>query len=414
MNDRITVLYAITDLARDGAQRQLLELVRGLDKERFRPIVLSLRGGGAMEAEFQEVPGLEFISLQRKGKYDLLCLFRIIGIIHRMKVDVVQPFLTPATFFGLLPALLCRVPVKIVTERLGPHRTGAGLGYHLYLKAEDVLSRFADWVIPNSEAGRKYLIQRGINPARIRVIYNGINLSRLSANKEGVEQVKQKLGVPLEGKVVGVMARLFPQKDHVTFLRAAAIINQTMPDTRFALVGDGPLRSYLENLSQELGLGSKTVFFGEQQDVGTYLSTFDVAVLTSEAEGCSNSLLEAMALGKPVVATDVGGNRELVHHGETGLLVPFGNDEAVAGAILSLIRDSEAARAMGRRARENVASQFSLEKMVQEYQSLYEETLRQKGRRRELSTTRGKATQEVDLPCTTAEVPPKAEEVYSD
>ena len=414
MNGRITILYTITDLSRDGAQRQLLELVKGLDKDRFKPIILPLHSVGALVAEFRRVPGIRVISLERNGKYDFIYPIRVFRLLHRMKVDVVQPFLTPATFFGLLPALLCRVPVKIVTERLGPHRTGAGLGYRLYLKAEDVLSRFADWVIPNSEAGRKYLIQRGIDPSRIIVIYNGINLSRLSANKEGVEQVKQKLGVPLEGKVVGVMARLFPQKDHVTFLRAAAIINQTVPDTRFALVGDGPLRSYLENLSQELGLASKTVFFGEQQDVGTYLSTFDVAVLTSEAEGCSNSLLEAMALGKPVVATDVGGNRELVHHGETGLLVPFGNDEAVAGAILSLIRDSEAARAMGRRARENVAGQFSLEKMVQEYQSLYEETLRQKGRRRELSAARGKAAEELRLPYTTAEVPPKAEEVYSD
>ena len=205
-----------------------------------------------------------------------------------------------------------------------------------------------------------------------------------SLDKEGMEQIRQKLGVPPEGKVVGMLARLTPKKDHVTFLRAAAIINQIMPDTRFALVGGGPLRSYLENLSQEFGIATKTVFFGEQQDISTYLSTFDVAVLTSPAEGCCNSLLEAMAVGKPVVANDVGGNRELVHHGETGLLVPFGNVEAVVDAVLSLIRNPEVAKAMGRRARENIVSQFSLEKMVQQYQSIYDETLRQKRRRREL------------------------------
>ena len=172
------------------------------------------------------------------------------------------------------------------------------------------------------------------------------------------------------------MARLFPAKNHAIFLRTAAIINQAMPDTRFALVGDGPLRSYLENLSQELGLASKAIFFGEQRDVGTYLSAFDIAVLTSEAEGCSNYLLEAMALGKPVVATDVGGNREVVQHSETGLLIPPGNAEALAKAIIALLQDPEAARAMGQRGRDRVVTQFSVESMVQQYQDIYEDTLR--------------------------------------
>ena len=380
MKERLTVLFPITDLASDGAQRQLLELVKGLDKGRFKPIILPLHSVGALVAEFRRVPGIRVISLERNGKYDFIYPIRVFRLLHRMKVDVVQPFLTPATFFGLLAAILCRTPVKIVTERLAQRKER--LGHRLYHKAEDLLSHFADRAVPNSEAGRKYLIERHINPSRIRVIYNGLNLSRLTYDKESMEQVRQKLGVPLEGKVVGVMARLFPQKDHVTFLRAAAVINQAMPDTRFAVLGDGPLRSYLEKLSQELGLASKIVFFGEQQDVGTYLSTFDVAVLTSEVEGCSNSLLEAMALGKPVVATDVGGNRELVHHGQTGLLVSPRNAEALADAIITLLQDSERANSMGQMAQERVVTQFTIEKMVHEYQSLYEETLRQREGRR--------------------------------
>ena len=334
-----------------------------------------------MEREFEDVPEVQVISLKRKGKYDVLCLLKVFAILRRMKADVIQPFLTPATFFSLLPALLCRTPVKIVTERSGPGRMGASLGYGIYLRVEDFLARFADWAVPNSLAGSEYLIQRGIKPGRIRVIYNGINLGRLTADKEGVEQVRQRLSLPLQGKVVGMMARLFPVKNHAAFLRAAALINKVMPDTRFALVGDGPLRSYLEEFSLGLGLNSKVVFFGQQRDVGTYLSAFDIAVLTSESEGCSNSLLEAMALGKPVVATDVGGNREVVHHGETGLLVPARSAEALAEAVISLLRDSEAATAMGRKARERVATQFSIERMVNEYQSLYEGTFREKARR---------------------------------
>jgi glycosyltransferase involved in cell wall biosynthesis len=376
---RMRVLYLITDLARDGAQRQLLELVKGLDKTRFRPIVLILHPSGPMENEFKAVPGARLIFLKRRGKYDLFCLFKIMSMLRRLKVDVVQPFLTPATFFGLLPALICRIPVKIATERLGPGRRKASLGYRFYLRLEDLLTRLVDCAVSNSQAGQGFLIERGIKASHVRVIYNGINFQRLySSNSHRAEEVRGMLDVPPDGQVVGMMARLFPQKRHEIFLRAAALVCQDVPNTRFALLGDGPLRSYLENLSQELKLDSKVTFFGDQKDIGPYIAAFDIAVLTSETEGCSNSLLEAMALGKPVVATDAGGNRELILTGETGILVPLGDYIALASNIVGLLRDFEAARAIGQRAKQQVISKFSIEKMVQQYQDLYEETLREK------------------------------------
>jgi len=382
MNQRITVLFTITDLARDGAQHQLLELVKGLDKNRFSPIVLTLHHGGPMDEEFRAVPGLQVMSLERKGKYDFLRLLEVSRILRSVKVDVVQPFLTPATFFGLLPALWCGTPVRIVTERAGRGNKSTGLGYRFYLKIEDFLSRFCDWAIPNSQAGGDYLVQRGINPSKVRVIYNGVNFSRLTPNRESVEQVRQGLGLPPSGKVVGMMARLFPVKNHVMFLHAAALINKTIPETRFVLLGDGPLRGHLEALREELGLGSKVIFFGAQGDVGTYISVFDVAVLTSDTEGCSNSLLEAMALGKPVVATNVGGNREIIHHGETGLLVPRGDAQAFAEAVLRLIKNPDMAQTIGQKAREMVVARFDPMTMVRQYESLYEKTLREKARQR--------------------------------
>lgn len=373
MKKRPRVLFPVTDLDRHGAQRQLLELVKGLDKSQFRPVVLSMSPGGAMTAEFKRVPGVRVICLERKGKYDFLYIFRVERVLRRLKIDVVQPFLTPATLFGLLPALLCRTPVKIVTERLAQRREV--LGQSLYRNVEDLLSRFADQAVANSEAGRKYLIQRHINPKKTKVIYNGLNLNRLNSNRDSVEKIRQELGVPAAGNVVGIVARLFTQKHHATFLRAAAIVIHSAPDTRFALIGDGPLRDNLENLNRELGLTEKAVFFGEQEDVGTYYASFDIAVLTSEAEGCSNSLLEAMAQGKPVVATDVGGNRELIEHGKTGLLVPFGDSEAIAEAVLSLINNPDLAAAMGQKAKADVYSRFSVAHMVEQYESLYEESL---------------------------------------
>jgi len=271
-------------------------------------------------------------------------------------------------------------PVKIVTERLGPGRGSATLGYRFYLKVEDMLSRFADWAIPNSKSGEEFLIQRGMNPKKVQVIHNGINLERLTSADEDVSRVRHSLGAGTDGKVVGITARLFPQKRHDAFLRTANIINQSMPVVRYAIVGNGPLKRDLEELSQKLGLDQKVTFCGEQPGVGSFISAFDVAVMTSETEGCSNSILEAMALGKPVVATDVGGNGELINHGDTGFLIPLGDEEALAEAIMTLLQDTERAQAMGRRAKQKVDSQFSVSNMVRRYQNIYEATLNEKKR----------------------------------
>jgi glycosyltransferase involved in cell wall biosynthesis len=386
MKERTTVLFPITDLPRDGAQRQLFELVKGLDKKSFNPIVLTLRSGGSVEQEFKEIPHARIISLGRKGKMDFLYVFKVSRLMRRLKVDVVQPFLTPATFFGLSAALLSRTPLKIVTERASIGMKSASLGYRLYLRAEDLLTRFADLAVANSEAGREYLIKRGIALGRTKVIYNGLNLTRLnSCDSEDVERVRRRLNLPAGGQVVGIMARLFRVKRHDTFLLAASLVSRAIPEVRFAIIGDGPWRSYLEGLSQKLGLDSKVVFFGEQREVGSYLAAFDIAVLTSETEGCSNSVLEAMAVGKPVVATDVGGNRELIDEGETGFLVPLGDHEKLAETIIWLLRNPILARAVGQKAKEKTTRRFSLEGMVNQYESLYKEALKWKRDKKSLS-----------------------------
>jgi glycosyltransferase involved in cell wall biosynthesis len=375
---RIIVMFLVNALWVGGAEQQLLELVKGIDKNRFEPIVVSLYPGGTLEAEVKAISGVEFISLDRRGKYDFFILLKVLRLLRQRHVDVIQPFLTPATFFGLVPAVISRTPVKVVTERCGV-RVKTHFGYDTYRKTEDFFSRFADWVIPNSEAGRSYLIGRGINPARIQVVYNGINLDRLTPDPFKVTQIRDAMGLPPEGSVVGITASLSPAKDHVTFLQAARLVSQVMPNTRFAIVGDGPLRKSLENEANELGLAAHVTFHGIQRDIGSYISSHDVACLCSiDHEGCSNALLEAMALGKPVVATDVGGNRELVDHGRTGLLIPMRNPQSLAGAILTYLRQPDWARTVGQRARQMVLIRFGLDRMVREYEQLYEQSIRAK------------------------------------
>ena len=377
-NDKITVMLTINKLLIGGAEQQFLELVKGLDKQRFNTIVVTLYPGGDLEEEVKNIPGIEYICLNRKGKYNFSTIITILRLLQKKHVDVIQPFLTPATFFTLLPAVINRTPVKIVTER-GSMRRTVGRGYRVYLRIEDFITRFADLVIPNSESGKDYLVTRGIKPERIKVVYNGINIQRLIPNPADTIRIRNTLGLSENIKVVGISASLFPLKDHDTFLRAAHIISSTMPQVKYIILGEGPLRQALEQLAKDLGIESKVLFTGNQTEVSPYLSVFDIACLCSkEPEGCSNSILEAMALVKPVVATNVGGNVELVEDGKTGLLVPVQNPEVLANAILSLLDNPEQAEEMGRRGKVKVMREFSLERMVRDYEVLYEETLQKK------------------------------------
>lgn len=370
-----TILYPVNELKIGGAEQQLLELVRGLDKHRFRPIVAPLYPGGPLEHEFRAVPGVEVVNLDRHGKYDLSPLYRIAALLQRRRVAVIQPFLSPATFFGLLPALLVGTPVKVVTERCGVRRV-RGLGYKLYRSVEDALTHFADAAIPNSLAGRDLLLQRGIPAAKIQVIYNGINLDRLHVDSANAQAYRAQLNVPEGGQVVGVLASLTRPKDHETLLRALAVLRDRWPKVRCAIIGDGPLRAELEALAASLDLTEKVVFLGYQRHVADLLAACDLLVSCSrDNEGCSNAILEAMALQVPVIATDVGGNRELVEDQVTGYLVPVGNPTLLAQALERAFADVPQRTSVGARAREMVDSRFSLRGMVTGYEALYSRLL---------------------------------------
>jgi glycosyltransferase involved in cell wall biosynthesis len=231
-------------------------------------------------------------------------------------------------------------------------------------------------MVANSEAGRSYLIDKGLPLDKTRVIYNGINLERLAVDDNGREQQHFPTRTT---PVVGIVARLDKEKDHHTFLRAASLINSAMPKVQFLVVGDGPLCQELERQARELGLEENVIFTGRQLRVAPYIERFDIAVLSSNAnEGCSNFLLEAMAMGKPIVATDIGGNRELVANGENGFLVPAGEPVELAEAVLRMLKDRSLAKAMSEKGRRKFEAQFSIQRMVEDYQNLYLKLLRQK------------------------------------
>jgi glycosyltransferase involved in cell wall biosynthesis len=286
-------------------------------------------------------------------------------------VAIVQPFISPATFFGLVAALVVGSPAIIVTERCGVRRF-RGIGYKTYRALEDRLTHVADAVVPNSLAGHADLIRRGIPPERIHVINNGVNRRRLQVDPARVAAHRARLGGPPDGHILGILAGLTPAKDHSTFLRAAADVSARFPGTRCAIVGDGPLRADLETLARSLNMTDRVVFYGYAAQVADILAACDLLVSSSrDNEGHSNSILEAMALNVPVVATNVGGNRELVEDGVTGYLVPIGDKTALAAAIERALIQPDATRAMAARARAMVDTRFGVERMVADYEALY-------------------------------------------
>lgn len=368
---RLTVMLLVNDLRIGGAERQLVELARGLDKERFRVIVATLYPGQPFEDDLRGCDGVELVSLNRRHRLDFGTLFKLIGVLRREKVDIIQPFLTPATAFGILASIIARTPIKIVTERCGL-RLNTHFANNVWRFIEDRLTRFASAVIPNSEAGARYLHSRGISRSKVHVIYNGVAPERVRTNLAEREALRQEYGVLDESWLIGIVASLTPAKDHGTFLQAASIVRAEAPGTKFMLVGDGPLHGELRRRATILGLDGSVIFAGHQMRVAPCIGAMDVAVLSSnDHEGCSNFLLEAMGLGRPIVATDVGGNRELFYFGEAGLLVPPSNPLIMAHAILEIMRHPEAADRMRERGREIFRERFTLPQMVSAYEDLY-------------------------------------------
>jgi glycosyltransferase involved in cell wall biosynthesis len=368
----LKVCLLVNDLRIGGAERQLVELATGLDTRRFQPLVVTLYPGHPLEADLVHA-GVPVVSLDRRGRFDFGAVWRLRSLLRREDVSVIQPFLTPATFFGLTASILAGTPVRVVTERCGL-RVNPGAGSNVYRFLEDRLTRFAAVAVPNSCAGAAYLRSRGIGSRKIRVIYNGVSPDRVSAPPQEVAAVRAGLGIPAEAPVVGIVASLQEAKDHRTFLAACALVREHYPAAHFVIVGDGELRTSLEKQAIALGLGAATHFTGNQARVAPLVASFDVSVLSSfDHEGCSNSILEAMGLARPVVCTDVGGNAELVQDGENGFVVPPKSPEAMAGRIMRLLGDPALSRSLGEAGRRRFQADFMLATMVRNYEDLYAE-----------------------------------------
>ena len=271
---------------------------------------------------------------------------------------------------------LAGVPVRIASRR-----ETNGMRSPAQRRAQKVAYSLAHQIVANSESVRSTLVEEGIDAERIKVVYNGLDLNRVNARANtSREKTLKALGIQngdeAPRRFVTIVANMRHEvKDYPMFLRMAQRVTRMVPDVGFLLAGEGELRSSLEQMAAEFGIARNTFFLGRSESIGQLLGVSNVCVLTSKAEGFSNSILEYMAAGLPVVATDVGGAKEAILEDETGFIVPSGNDRLMAGHVVSLLRDSEKAKRMGERGRRVVEAKFSNQSLLQNTEALYERLL---------------------------------------
>jgi glycosyltransferase involved in cell wall biosynthesis len=384
--ERVRVLAFVTNFFVGGTERQVVNLVRGVDAGRFDVRVGCFQRTGPLlvDVEAAAVPILEYPIGRLYGTRALRALFRLAGELRRSGVQVVHAFGFYANVFAVPAARLAGVPVILASVRdTGDHLTSR------QKVAQRAACRLAQRVVANSSAVHRQLVAEGYDPSQILLIRNGVDLSALLTGGGG-ERLRAELGLPGDVPLVGVLSRLNQLKGVEYFLEAVARLAPRFPDARFVVVGDntepgdeGRYRRSLEREAERRGLKGRLTFTGFRRDVRAVLAALSVSVLPSLAEGLSNSILEAMAAGVPVVATAVGGNTELIEDGVTGLLVPPRDAGALAAAVARVLEDREQARAMAQRARRRVLECFSLGRMVDDTTNLYLSLLEGDTRRRE-------------------------------
>lgn len=371
---RLRVSYLIDKLHRAGAQVHLGQLASSLDREVFEPEVVCLLAGGPVASGLHEdgVP-VEVLGLGRLyAPRALASLLRLARRLRSRRVDVLHTYLVSANVYGSLAGRLAGVGAVVTSRR----DMGFSRNSRLRLVEEWLVNPLVDKVVAVSpavaEATRR---ERGLRDDQVITIPNGVDLERFDAARhprlEARARALREWGLADDEGTVGAIGHLSPVKGHADLLEAAARIVARHPRTRFFLVGDGPLRAALEAQARRLGLGERVVFAGAREDVARFLALLDVVVLPSHTEGLSNVVLEAMAMARPLVATSVGGNPDVLRDGVSGRLVPARDPEALAAAIVGLLEDPGKARAMGREARRVVEREFSRKRMVEAHEALY-------------------------------------------
>jgi len=380
----VHVAYVLPGLGRGGTERHVTDLASGLDRRRFSPCVISTAGGGPMEEELAD-RGIPFFLLDYGGlslrpsralnlSREARRFFRsFAGILAERRVAVLHAYLPAANVLGMAAAARSRTKVRIVSKRaLCRYKEG----HFLYSRFEDLANLAADAVMVNSLAVADDVRRtERFHAGKMFLVYNGLDVPA-GPPEDPPPALPPDLGLSPDARPVACVANLREDKGHVCLVEAARTVAAAVPEARFLLVGrEDREAEAVRDAIRKLGIERYVILTGPRRDVPAILRGSCVAAHPGEQEGLSNAILEAMVAGVPVVASRAGGNPEAVADGKTGLLVPPGDADALALAILGLLRDPARARAMGRAGRERARERFSIGSMVAAVEESYVDLL---------------------------------------
>lgn len=380
---RIRLLKVVTNFSSGGTEGQVHKLSQALDHnlidlqfvclKKYGPYLEDLKAAGI---PVQEFPIGSFYQLRTYTQ-----IWRLAMFMRRERIQICHSYNFYSNLIAVPAARLAGVPVVLTSIR----DRGIYLS-NMQQRVQRWTCRFSDRILVNADAIRSWLCDQGVPEAKIDIQKNGIDMRPY---EEAVESsgMREELGIPADARLVIMLARLNPQKGIDEFLHAVQQIRERHRDVYFLVVGeklgfkngeifrDSDYHDHLQHLSEKLGIDDVVRFTGHRTDVADLLTQSTLSVLPSYSEGLSNSLIESMAAGLPLVATDVGGNPELVKHGVNGLLVPVRDVSALVAAINAILDDPSLAGRFGKASFRLCNEQFSMAKMVAETQSIYQREL---------------------------------------
>ncbi len=377
--ERIRLCKVMTSYRSGGTEKQVINLVKQLDMSKFdlQFGCLEKRGIYLDTLEQQKIGVSEFRIGKLYHPYTFLQQFRFAQFLRQQKTQIVHSYNFYSNVFAVLAAKLAGVPVVLASIR----------DQGVYLSRAQKLvqkwaCKFADRILVNADSIRDWLIEEGYDANRIVVIKNGIDLTQYDGSRVD-PTLREKLAIPATAPIVVMISRLNRQKGVGDLIKAAALIRRHHPEVYFLIVGenldhkndkfsqDASYHRELETLTFDLDMQDRVIFTGHRIDIPELLAESAVSVLPTLSEGLSNTLLESMAAGVPIVTTNVGGNAELVKEGITGFLVKPQAPGILAEAISKLLDDREMGRRFGEQARQVAFQNFSMERMVKLTEELY-------------------------------------------
>ena len=379
---RLKIWYLLPSLNLGGSEKHVIRLAAGLRERGYDVGVASLFREGFLIEEVRR-EGIPFVCLNARGGWGPETTFQIFRWLRTTRPDLLHTYLFGFHFFAGLPARLAKIPAILSSRRdveygqRKPDQFIEGLG-----------NFFVDRVVCCAKAAERRALEKelGISPEKLVTIYNGIDLERFKSQIT-TGKIRHEFGIPENAPVIGTVGNLSHKKGLPYFMEAIPEILRAFPETRFLLVGQGPLEKEMKERAAQIPRHKQIIFTGARADVPDLIGAMDIFVLASLFEGLPNVLLEAMSLAKPVVATEVGGIPELVDSAVDGVLVPPKESYALAEAVLSLLKNPAKAQALGERGREKIRKDFVLERMIDQYEELYLSLAESKG----LRTPEGKA-----------------------